>query len=470
MTPLNIASEQELRFAQHLAGKRLLRSEIPFSKTEIEQLLSAGLLHPVPAIVRSALSLCCGRCFNDHPAKFGTIPCAKCGSQHRYCRHCIKMGRMMECEPLYEWLGSQPRWEQVSSPLTWNGQLSPLQQEAANIAAAAITQEQSELLLWAVCGAGKTEMLFPAVAKALTLGKRVCLASPRADVIRELLPRFRSAFAKTGIQALYGGSADKSATGQLILATTHQLLRFRQAFDVLIIDEVDAFPYHNDPQLHKVTDHVKKPVCTTIYLTATPRPSQIARIRRNKLPHHFIPCRFHGNPLPVPKLVNSLFIKQSLKRFMPPHTFFKWLKKRQNKQRQLLIFVPTIKLADQMQEQIVSRLIDEGHIASVSDLESVHAEDPDRESKVLDFRNKKTRILLTTTILERGVTFPSVDVAVIDAGHEVFDEAALVQIAGRAGRSSDDPDGEVCFFHDGRTEGMMKAVRSITEMNRRAGF
>ncbi len=76
----------------------------------------------------------------------------------------------------------------------------------------------------------------------------------------------------------------------------------------------------------------------------------------------------------------------------------------------------------------------------------VHAEDSKREEKVELFRRKEIDILFTTTILERGVTFPAIDVAVLHAGHDVFDEAALVQIAGRAGRSPQDPTGEVLFF------------------------
>ncbi|QGS69179.1 hypothetical protein CV093_15140 [Oceanobacillus sp. 143] len=83
---------------------------------------------------------------------------------------------------------------------------------------------------------------------------------------------------------------------------------------------------------------------------------------------------------------------------------------------------------------------------------------------------KELYVLITTTILERGVTFPSVDVAILDAGHVVFDEAALVQIAGRAGRSADDPTGEVIFFHDGKTEAMVQAIKSIKMMNKRGGF
>src|SRR5699024_7177399 len=66
-----------------------------------------------------------------------------------------------------------------------------------------------------------------------------------------------------------------------------------------------------------------------------------------------------------------------------------------------------------------------------------------------------------------GVTFPSIDVAVLDAGHDVFDEAALVQIAGRAGRSAQDTTGEIVYIHDGKNDATAEAVRMITLMNRR---
>src|SRR5699024_269170 len=97
-----------------------------------------------------------------------------------------------------------------------------------------------------------------------------------------------------------------------------------------------------------------------------------------------------------------------------------------------------------------------------------HAEDNDREEKVIAFRQKKLQALLTTTILERGVTFPAIDVVVIDAGHRVFDDAALVQIAGRAGRSLEDPTGEVLFLHQGKSNSMVKAKTEIIQMNNRA--
>ncbi|MFC3041294.1 DEAD/DEAH box helicase [Virgibacillus xinjiangensis] len=336
------------------------------------------------------------------------------------------------------------------------------QQQAADRITEAVQMGESELLVWAVCGAGKTEMLFPGIAEALSLGKRVCIATPRADVVRELIPRLRSSFAQTNVQGLYGGAEKKDSVSQLTISTTHQLLRYQNAFEVLVIDEVDAFPYHKDPSLPYAADRAITHRSTTIYLTATPRKNQYRRIRRHSLPHFFVPLRFHGHPLPVPLLKMCGTLKKELKEKKFPSSFLHWLPTRQNPDRQLLIFVPTIDMAEELKLTWETSNIQSGWTVA-----SVHASDPAREEKVHAFRYRQLDVLITTTILERGVTFPSVDVSVLDAGHEVFDEAALIQISGRAGRSPDDPDGEVLFFHDGKTDAMVQAVRNIRKMNNR---
>src|SRR5699024_901780 len=159
---------------------------------------------------------------------------------------------------------------------------------------------------------GKTEMLFQGITTALKQGKRICLATPRADVVRELKPRFQQAFANVLVQALYGGSQDKDATAQLILATTHQLLRFKEAFDVMIIDAIDPLPYHADLTLPLATRRAEHPVCTTIYLTHTPRQTQQSLITRNKLPYIFVPIRHYCYPLPLPQMKMSLSLKKDL--------------------------------------------------------------------------------------------------------------------------------------------------------------
>ena len=101
-------------------------------------------------------------------------------------------------------------------------------------------------------------------------------------------------------------------------------------------------------------------------------------------------------------------------------------------------------------------------------IEAVYSEDPLRKEKVQHMREKKIPLLLTTTILERGVTFPNLDVAVFGAEDRIFTESALVQIAGRVGRSSNYPSGDITFFHYGKTNAMVKARKQILAMNQEA--
>lgn len=440
------------------AGKLLLQSELPADSNPL-------LFTQIPSITRKLLYPKCIRCGNQKHSLFGKIPCTKCNNTHLYCRNCIQMGRVMECESLYYYSSEEPTWIHYPSPMSWKGELTPAQQHASSKLVQAIQDGMVEYLIWAVCGSGKTEMLFEAIEKGLQLGKRICIATPRADVVRELKPRIQSAFQEVPIQALYGGSEDKEGSSQLIIATTHQLLRFYKTFDIMIIDEIDAFPYHNDPTLSFAVNRAKKLTSTTIYLTATPRKDLRIRIARNKLPHTFVPIRYHGHPLPVPQLLICYSLKKSLKQYKLPKSLMKWLRQREIPKRQMLLFVPTIQLAENLSAMLKG--INNFPFQSIA---SVHSDDDERIEKINQFRNREIDLLITTTILERGVTFPSVDVMVLDAGHTVFDEAALVQIAGRAGRSADDPTGEVIFLHEGKTDAMVQAIQAIKKMNKIGGF
>lgn len=461
--PIDLTAVEVQKLAQRYAGKLLLRNEIIMPHKQFEHLLANDFFIITSSIKQTLFTNQCQRCGNKKRSLFGMIACSLCQKTHLYCRKCIEMGRIMACEPLYYWSGPHPIWPRVKKPCIWDGQLTENQSIASQRIVAAIETADKELLIWGVCGSGKSEMLFAGISKALLLDKRICIATPRADVVRELLPRFKQVFPNIPIRGLYGGSRDNTGTSQFIISTTHQLFRFKNAFDVIIIDEIDAFPYHADPSLPYATKRATKKIGTTIYLTATPRKEQKNKIQRNILPHVFIPIRYHGHPLPVPKFQMCFTLQKSLDQSRPPDAFLTWFKQRRNKQRQCLIFVPTINLATKMKREFLLLFPKENIV-------SVHAKDDKREEKIRHFRQRKYSLLITTTILERGVTFPAIDVVVFDAGHTVFDEAALVQIAGRAGRSADDPTGEVIFFHDGKTKAMVQAVKEIVSMNKRGGF
>jgi len=336
------------------------------------------------------------------------------------------MGRISECSQLVSWAGQDLNFRQIADPLQWSGKLSTGQQAASQRVIEAV-ENSAELLVWAVAGAGKTEVLFAGIAEALSTGKRICVATPRTDVVLELAPRLQKVFPDCKIAALYGGSEDRHEAAQLTIATTHQLLRFYRAFDVMIVDEVDAFPYSIDQTLQYAVEQARKPKSSLIYLTATPKKQWQQQCRLGKRAFITIPARYHRHPLPVPQFIWFGNWEKQLSKGKLPAISSKWAEARLAAGKQALIFAP--KIAAMEKTLRILRRMDPS-------IESVHAEDPDRKAKVIKFRNKEIPILLTTTILERGVTIPNIDVAVIGAEDRIFTESALVQIAGRAGRSA----------------------------------
>lgn len=366
------------------------------------------------------------------------------------------MGRITACTPLIGWNGPPPENPLPANILEWQGKLSVGQKSASDRVVEAVQQNQ-ELLVWAVCGAGKTEVLFAGIEDALASGKRVCIATPRTDVVLELTPRLKAAFPKITVASLYGGSTDRHLYAPLTIATTHQLLRFYQAFDTVILDEIDAFPYTVEESLQYAAIQARKPSSAMIYLTATPNEKWQRECRTGKRAFTTIPARFHRHPLPVPQFEWCENWQKQLKKNKLPANILRWIKDRIQNDKQALLFFPHIPLMEKALPIL--------HNIALN-IEAVHAEDPDRKVKVQKMRNKELSLLLTTTILERGVTFPNIDVAVIGAEDDIFTESALVQIAGRAGRSKDHPDGVVTFFHYGKTEAMLKARKQITTMNR----
>ncbi|MBS4174169.1 DEAD/DEAH box helicase [Bacillus sp. FJAT-49736] len=438
----------------YLAGRKLLQTEIP------PELLSTDNIQISyqDGIIKEKNQWKCARCGNTNQHLFATYPCSRCMQECTYCRNCIMMGRVSTCTPLLGWEGPDPEISQPERPLQWDGHLSDGQQHASKAVVKAI-QNKSDILVWAVCGAGKTEVLFAGINEALKAGSSVCIATPRTDVVLELAPRFRKVFPDTTVAALYGGSEDRHQYAELVISTTHQLFRFENAFDVMIVDEVDAFPYTFDKTLQWAVEKAARTLSAQIHLTATPSTAWQQECITGKRAHVTIPARFHRHALPVPEFKWCGNWRKPIEKGKLPRIVERWVSDRLHANKQALVFLPNIKLMEK-----AAPLFQKLH----PKIESVHAEDPNRKEKVERMRAQETPILLTTTILERGVTFPNIDVAVVGAEDRIFTEAALVQISGRVGRSADYPTGVITFFHYGQSKEMQKAFHHIIRMNREA--
>ena len=152
----------------------------------------------------------------------------------------------------------------------------------------------------AVCGAGKTEIIYETIQYCINNHKRVGIAIPRKDVVIELKERITKDF-NVSVVGVYGGNSE-CVEGDIIVFTTHQAFRYIGYFDVLIIDEVDAFPYKDNKTLQNIISNCSK---TFVYLSAT-MPKYIEK--DISVCKYYLNKRYHGFKIPVPRCKTCFFL------------------------------------------------------------------------------------------------------------------------------------------------------------------
>lgn len=386
-----------------------------------------------PAVPDCA-GLACSRCGNTNPALFGSdhgIP---------YCRRCVAFSRLDA--------GAQPQIPVLKEP-AWEGQihldfaLTPFQQQASDQILDWLKQGES-VFCYAACGSGKTEITFASIDWFLRHRQKVCFAISRRQVVLEIGARLQKAFPGLDVVCVCEGYTSVT-DGDLIVCTTHQLYRYPGAFDLLILDELDAFPYRGNALL----EHLAAKACrgVKLMLSATPDEVSLAEIEAGRLKVARLFRRPHGQPLPEPRFylrpvwLQIFGLLWQLHRMAP---------------RQVLVFVPRIRDGNRL-----SRLLG---------CPCIHSQSPDKDDIMRRFSGKEYRVLVSTTLLERGITVPSVQVIVLRADHPVFTMASLVQIFGRAGRSFDDPKGECLCFAASLSDSMRQSADSLHQMNESVSF
>lgn len=354
---------------------------------------------------------------------------------HSYCRRCITFNG--KNAPPYEVNSDNSEYK-----IDYN--LSKEQEYISNQTLYAIKNKRN-VLIHAVCGAGKTELIFKSVSYIMSLKKQVGFCVPRRDVVIDLFPRFKTAYPHKKIVAVYGGK-NEDLCGDIVLLTTHQLYRYPSYFDLLIIDETDAFPYQGDFVLNVFFKKAIKG--NYIMLSATPTPEMIRLIDDGGV-YLTLNKRYHGHPLPVPIIKIKPFLKWL---YLIKYTvgFIK-------KGKPVLVFCSSIDETYRLYI-FMSIFIKGGNYVS--------SKTTSRDEIIKGFKERKYRYLLSTTLLERGVTIKDLQVIVFNAHNPIFDQKTLIQISGRVGRKSDAYEGEVIFLSDYKTEDMEKAIQEIITANR----
>ncbi|MEY8462636.1 DEAD/DEAH box helicase [Streptococcus merionis] len=425
-------------------GRLLTEEQVP------EELLPYA--RQLPAVRQERGKSFCGRCGSELDQEKNRLPMGGI-----YCRECLILGRVRSDQPLYYF--PQAPFE-LQRTLKWQGQLTKWQQGISE-GLCENTRQKKNTLVHAVTGAGKTEMIYQVIADHIAEGKAVCIATPRIDVCIELYRRLSQDFS-CPIALLHGESEPYFRT-PLVIATTHQLLKFYRAFDLLIIDEVDAFPFVDNATLYHAVDQCISEKGCKIFLTATTTDALEKQVRSGELSLLRLPRRFHENPLVVPKKVwlNS-FMKYLSKNKLPAKLITDITNQRQTG-HPLLIFAPEIATGQHL-VKVLKNDFPQEQIGFVS------SQTENRLEIVTAFRDQELTILVSTTILERGVTFPGVDVFVVEANHRLYTKSSLVQIGGRVGRSSERPTGLLNFYQNGTNRAIEKAIVEIKLMNKESGL
>lgn len=406
----------------------------------------------------------CQFCGNTDPLEFAKGPCLNCaGGECWYCLKCIGMGKVKACSVLVVTPEEGQPFPKREEGLAHYKHPLSAKQEQLSLECLNVVKQTGfrEHLLWAVTGSGKTEMIFGSLEWMLQQGKRVAIAAPRIDVCVELEPRLKEAFPTVEQNVLHSQSEEGYKRVPLTIATTHQMLRFYRAFDLVVIDETDSFPYRDNELLIRAVHRAVKEDGCLLYLTATPSQTLEKRIKRKELSVSLLPERYHKKPLVVPTMTYIGDLEKRLRKKKVPKALQHFIEEHIKAGKRFLLFVPRITLLNPI-EVAIRRQFQNATFETVSSKELY------RQERIAQMRAGKLDFLVTTTILERGVTFPGVDVCVINAHEEEFSREVLVQIAGRVGRTAECPTGEVVYFHNGKTKAMVQAVREIEDLNQQA--
>lgn len=214
----------------------------------------------------------------------------------------------------------------------------------------------------------------------------------------------------------------------------------------MILDEIDAFPYADNRLLESFFYRAVRG--NYILLSATPSQEVLDRMKRDgKVLELFE--RYHKGKLIVPRIIEKpeYFLIASclkeLKRFIADN-------------KPVFIFVPTIEIGKKL-FKLLNIFIKDGSFVS--------SQEERRKIDIAKFKNGELKYLVTTSILERGVTVKNLQVIVFEADNSIYDKATLVQIAGRVGRKIGATTGEVLFISSDVSRPMIEAIDEIKKYN-----
>lgn len=356
------------------------------------------------------------------------MKCPRCGanfnSRYDYCTNCIAYGKVQvgQVFEYQERLNKEYKYTDIT--------LSAEQQKVSD----KLVSAKKDILVDAVCGAGKTEICLEVISKYLKDGKRVGFVIPRKEVVKDVGSRLKELFSNNIVSIIHGESTSKTI-GDITILTAHQCSKFTNAFNLLIIDEPDAFPYAGNLLLQKIVESCC--VERKVYLSATPPKELLDR----DIDVVELNARYHGRKHPIPIIIEGNNCVKEIKKLI----------KNEDKN---IIFAPTIKLQKELGKKLGIDCL-------------VNSKQKTNSSIVRLLEAGIVKNLIATSTLERGVTIPYCNVIIAFANHDNYRADTIVQMCGRVNRKMVDDQCKIfiiCTYQNSNIKLAMKEIKRRNEL------
>ena len=286
-------------------------------------------------------------------------------------------------------------------------------------------------------GSGKTMVAAIAMYLAVKNGYQAALMAPTTILANQHYIELSQYFEKLGINVeIITSSSTKKQKEKIIeklknndidiLIGTHSIIEDNVEFNnlgLVVTDEQHRFGVKQRMKLS-----AKGNVVDTIVMTATPIPRSLAIILYGDLDLSII-----DELPPGRKPVETCVVNDSYNQRV-----YNFLKKQINEGRQVYVVCPLVEENEDLDLNSVEKLYEEykkefnGYNVAI-----LHGKmkNKEKDSIMQEFKANKINILISTTVIEVGISVPNATVMVIE-NSDRFGLAALHQLRGRVGRGS----------------------------------
>lgn len=319
-------------------------------------------------------------------------------------------------------------------------------------------------LLQGDVGSGKTAVAEVAIFACLHAGFNALFVAPTQILAKQHYQKIAEKLDKFGFETLILTGDTKMTTDitkgkpHLVIAThaiLHNLEKFNN-FGLIVIDEQHKFGVEQRSRLieYFTNDNV---VPNLLTMTATPIPRSLALTLYGDLDLSVI------NEMPKDRKRVITWVLPESRRIQS----YKWiLGEIENNNNQVFIVCPFIQESDyETFKDVKSAETEYDRIRKIFperiSVDLLHGKTKNKEEVIKRFRDKETKILVATPVIEVGVDVPSANIMVIE-NPERFGLASLHQLRGRVGRGNEQ--GYCILFTSSNTSEGASRVKNLEKI------